>query len=187
MFPPRMCWNMIFFISPRTTLFRLLSFRRVEQMQLLPVYHLASMSDTRSPERFHTAEVAPPPFSPRIFPENCKCFATFPRQPFLSPVSYSSFVSFETMRCHFSPWIWKFHISHAAPFRWGDTSISLSLEIMQFLGRLIAFAVPATFDISLWLFHRYGGLLWIGLCEVENSLCQRENISNSLYGISRSV
>lgn len=54
--------------------------------------------------------------------------------------------------------------------------ISLPLEIMQFLGRLIAFAVPATFDISPWLFHRYvvgslsmDRLKW--LCEEEDSLC----------------
>lgn len=95
-----------------------------------------------------------------------------PLSPLSLFVSYSSFVSFETMRCHFSPWIWKFHISHAAPFRWGDTRISLFLEIMQFLGRLIAFAVPATFDISPWLFHRYGDLLSVdGLCKEEDSLC----------------
>lgn len=70
-------------------------------------------------------------------PENCKCFATLPSPsttmlfyassrsislvalfPSVSCSRFRSLVSSNTMQWHFSPWIWKFHIRHTAPFWW---------------------------------------------------------------------
>lgn len=118
-----------------------------------PLRRLASMSDTRPPGRFHTAEVAGclfPSDIPRKSLRIANVSLPLPRSPLdgppfvlplrLWPLPRSrvllprarSFVPTKTKQCHFSLRIWKFHIRlPAAP-------ACSSLKVMQSLGQLIA-------------------------------------------------